>query len=79
MGGYEIRLNPGADVSLGPVTYIGVDSIAEGLTRAEAHGCTVFFGIEDAGEGIMITHGVLRKGGRFGSIPNPYFKVDGHS
>lgn len=36
-----------------------------------------FLGIEDVGEGIMITHLVSPKGDRFGLIVNPYFKVDG--
>lgn len=76
VGGYEIGLNPGADMSFGPVTYIGVDSIAEGLARAEAHGCTVVSGIEDVGEGISITHLVSPTGDRFGLIVNPHFKVD---
>lgn len=76
VGGYEIGINPGADVSLGPVTYIGVDSIEEGLARAEEHGCTVVSGIEDVGEGIMITHLLSPTGDRFGLIVNPHFKVD---
>jgi predicted enzyme related to lactoylglutathione lyase len=76
VGGYEIGLNPGADMSLGAVTYIGVYSIDEGLVRAEAHGCTVVSGIEDVGEGISITHLVSPTGDRFGLILNPHFKVD---
>lgn len=76
VGGYEIGLNPGADISLGPVTYIGVDSISEGLARAEANGCTVVSGIEDVGGGIMIAHLVSPTGDRFGLILNSHFKVD---
>jgi predicted enzyme related to lactoylglutathione lyase len=76
VGGYEVGLNPGADMALGPVTYMGVDSIAEGLVRAEAHGCTVVSGIEDVGEGIAITHLLSPTGERFGLIVNPHFSVD---
>lgn len=76
VGGYEIGLNPGADIGFGPVTYIGVDSIEEGLARAEANDSTVVSGIEDVGEGIKIVHLVSPTGERFGLIYNPHFKVD---
>ena len=76
VGGYEIGLNPGADLAFGPVTYIGVDSIAEGLARAESHGSTVVSPIEDVGEGISIVHLLSPTGERFGLIVNPHFKVD---
>ena len=76
VGGYEIGLNPGAEMELGPVTYIGVDSIAEGLARAEAHGSTVVSPIEDVGEGISILHLLSPTGERFGLIYNPHYKVD---
>ena len=76
VGGYEIGLNPGADVAFGPVTYIGVDSIEEGLARAETNTSTVVSGIEDVGEGIKIVHLVSPTGERFGLIYNPHFKVD---
>lgn len=76
VGGYEIGLNPGAEMALGAVTYIGVDSIVDGLARAKAHGSTVISGIEDVGEGISITHLVSPTGDRFGLIVNPHFKVD---
>lgn len=58
------------------MTYIDVNSIAEGLARAEAHGCTVVSGIADVGEGISITHLMSPTGDRFGLIVNPHFKVD---
>jgi predicted enzyme related to lactoylglutathione lyase len=76
VGDDEIGLNPGADMSFGPVTYFGIDSITEGLARAEANGCTVVSGIEDVGEGIMITHLLSPTGDRFGLIMSPHFKVD---
>lgn len=60
VGDDEIELNPGA----------------EGLARAEAHGCTVVSGIEDLGEGISIAHLMSPSGDRFGLIVNPHFKVD---
>jgi predicted enzyme related to lactoylglutathione lyase len=75
-GGYEIGLNPGAEMAFGPVTYIGVDSIEEGLSRAQAHGSTVVSGIENVGDGISVVHLVSPTGERFGLIVNPHFKVD---
>lgn len=72
VGGYEIGLNPGADTLFGPVTYIGVDSVEEGLARAEAQGSTVVSGIEDVGEGIKIVHLMSPTGDRFGLIYNPH-------
>lgn len=76
IGEDELGLNPGAEVSLGAVTYIGVDSVEEGLARAEAQGSTVVSGIEDVGEGIKIVHLVSPMGDRFGLIFNPHSKVD---
>lgn len=72
VGDDELGLNPGAEMEFGPVTYIGVDSIAEGLARAEAHGSTVVSPIEDVGEGIEIVHLVSPAGERFGLIFNPH-------
>ena len=73
---YRIGFTPTIDMFLRVLTYIGVDSIAEGLARAESHSCTVASGIEDVGEEIQITHLVSPTGDRFGLIVNPYFKVD---
>lgn len=67
---------PGAEKSLERVAHFGVDSIAKGLSRAEAHGCSVVSGIEDVDEGISIAHLVSPTGDRFGLIVNPHFKVD---
>jgi predicted enzyme related to lactoylglutathione lyase len=76
VGGYEIGLNPGAAMEFGPVTYIGVDSIADALARAEAHGSTVVSPVEDVGDGIEIVHLLSPTGERFGLIINPNFKAE---
>lgn len=76
VGDDELGFNPGADMSLGAVTYIGVDSMVEGLARAEAQKCTVVSGIEDVGGGILIAHLLSPTGDRFGLIENPHSKVD---
>lgn len=72
VGDDEIGFNPGAEIAFGPVTYIGVDSVEEGLARAEAQGSTVVSGIEDVGEGIKIVHLMSPTGDRFGLIYNPH-------
>jgi predicted enzyme related to lactoylglutathione lyase len=76
VGGYEIGLNPGAEMEFGPVTYIGVDSMDDALEKAIANGASVVSGIEDVGEGILIAHLTAPTGDRFGLIVNPHFKAD---
>ncbi len=76
VGGYEIGLNPGAEMALGAVTYIGVDSIADGVAKAKAGGATVVSDIEDVGDGIQIVHMLSPTGDRFGLIVNPTFKAE---
>jgi predicted enzyme related to lactoylglutathione lyase len=75
VGGYEIGLNPGADMEFGPVTYIGVDSMVEALEKAVANGATVVSPAEDVGEGIEVAHLTSQTGERFGLIVNPNFKI----
>ncbi|HEX7405258.1 MAG TPA: hypothetical protein VF307_04970 [Candidatus Nanopelagicaceae bacterium] len=76
VGGYEIGLNPGAALEYGPVTYIGVKSMAKALERAQANGATVVSPAEDVGDGIEIAHLMSPTGERFGLIVNPHFKID---
>ncbi len=76
VGGHEIGFNPGADMAYGPVTYLGVDSIQDGLAKAESLGSTVVSPIEDVGMGILIVHLMSPTGDRFGLIFNPHSEVD---
>ncbi len=76
VGGYEIGLNPGGSMEQGPITYIGVESMAEAVKNAEAHGATIESAAQDVGEDIQVAALISPAGERFGLIVNPNFKLD---
>ena len=76
LGGYELGLDPGADVARGPISYWGVDSASETLADLLAAGATDSSGITDVGDGLlMATVQLPNDGGLFGIIENPSFVV----
>lgn len=76
MGGYELGLDPDADMVLGQQTYFGVDDVAETITKLAQHGCKVTEEAENKGGGI-ITGSVERENGqRINLIYNPYIRPD---
>jgi catechol 2,3-dioxygenase-like lactoylglutathione lyase family enzyme len=76
LGGYELGLDPGADVSRGPVSYWGVENVSDSLEALLAAGATDSSGIVDVGDGIrMATVTLAHGGGVFGIIENPAFAL----
>ena len=76
LGGFELGLDPGADVARGPVSYWGVENVSDSLAALLAAGATDSSGIVDVGDGIrMATVSLANGGGVFGIIENPAFAL----
>jgi hypothetical protein len=76
LGGFELGLDPGADVARGPVSYWGVENVSDSLDALLAAGATDSSGIVDVGDGIRMATVTLANGsGVFGIIENPAFAL----
>jgi catechol 2,3-dioxygenase-like lactoylglutathione lyase family enzyme len=75
VGGYELGLDPNADVAGGAVGYWGVDDLDATLAELVAAGASPRTGIDDVGDGIKVASVVEPGGGVLGLIENPHFAV----
>ncbi len=75
IGGYELGLNPAAEVSVGPVTYWGVPEITTALQTLVSNGATVKEAASDVGGGIKVATVTLPGGFLLGIIENPNFTI----
>jgi catechol 2,3-dioxygenase-like lactoylglutathione lyase family enzyme len=75
VGGYELGLNPNADVADGGVTYWGVPDADAAMSRLLAAGATEHSAVTEVGEGIRV--GEVREAGGsvLGIIENPHFNL----
>jgi catechol 2,3-dioxygenase-like lactoylglutathione lyase family enzyme len=74
LGGYELGLDPGADVAKGAISYWGVESVSETLEELLAAGASDSSGVVDVGDGLRMATVRLPGGvGIFGIIENPAF------
>ncbi|MCW3015801.1 MAG: glyoxalase/bleomycin resistance/extradiol dioxygenase family protein, partial [Solirubrobacterales bacterium] len=75
VGGYELGLNPNANVADGGVTYWGVPDADVAFAALVAAGATEHSAVTEVGEGIRV--GEVREvgGSVLGIIENPHFKV----
>ena len=76
VAGYELGLDPNADVARGPVTYWGVDEADAALARLIKSGAEPDGEVNDVGEGIRVAS-VRLPGSRslLGIIENPNFRL----
>jgi catechol 2,3-dioxygenase-like lactoylglutathione lyase family enzyme len=76
VGGYELGLDPTADVAAGAVSYWGVPDAESAWQQLLAAGATAHSeGLQDVGDGIRV--GTVREpaGSLVGIIENPHFKL----
>lgn len=75
VGGFELGLDPQADVALGPVTYWGVEDADRAYADLLAMGAESQQEIHDVGDGIRL--GAVRSpsGDVLGLIENPSFQA----
>jgi len=75
VGGYELGLDPNADVAVGPVAYWGVANADEALAQLLAGGATEHSNVQDVGDGIRVAAVRDQGGNVVGIIENPHFKL----
>jgi catechol 2,3-dioxygenase-like lactoylglutathione lyase family enzyme len=75
VGGYELGLNPNANVEDGPVTYWGVPDADTALADLLDAGATPHSPVEDVGEGIRVASVRAPFGHVVGLIENPHFSL----
>ena len=75
VGGYELGLDPNADVAVGPVAYWGVANADEALAMLLAGGATEQSAVNDVGDGIRVATVRDLGGNVLGIIENPHFKL----
>ncbi|MCW2998824.1 MAG: bleomycin resistance protein [Solirubrobacterales bacterium] len=75
VGGYELGLNPNANVADGAVTYWGVPDADAAMAQLLAAGATEHSAVNEVGDGIRV--GEVREvgGSVLGIIENPHFKL----
>jgi catechol 2,3-dioxygenase-like lactoylglutathione lyase family enzyme len=77
VGGYELGLDPEADVEAGSVTYWGVPNIEQALGVLMGGGAQPRTDISDVGEGIKVATVLSPTEDVVGVIENPHFKLPG--
>ena len=75
VGGYELGLDPNADVAVGPVAYWGVTNADEALALLVAGGASEESAVNDVGDGIRVATVRDMGGNVLGIIENPHFKL----
>jgi catechol 2,3-dioxygenase-like lactoylglutathione lyase family enzyme len=75
IGGYELGLQPDADVAAGPITYWGVDDIDAALSHVISAGCTYRDGPDEVGDDIQVATVTTADGAVLGLIRNPHFRL----
>ena len=73
VGGYELGLDPNADMADGPRTYFGVDDVQAAVDHFVAHGCTVHEPVTNTGDDIIVATVKKPNGQLLGLIYNPHF------
>ncbi len=76
VGGYELGLNPNADLETGPVTYWGVPDIDVALAPLLEAGAKVHEPIAEPGDGIRVATVIDPFGSPIGLIENPIFALN---
>jgi predicted enzyme related to lactoylglutathione lyase len=75
VGGYELGLDPNADMAAGPRTYFGVDNVEEAVRHFVDRGCTIHEEPTNTGGDIVVATVKRPNGQLLGLIYNPTFKT----
>lgn len=74
--GYELGIDPHADLDDGTQSYWGVDDAEAGQDELIDQGAEVVTELREVGEGIKVAQFRLPDGNLFGIIENPHFELD---
>ena len=76
VAGYELALDPNADINRGPITYWGVGDAADALADLLNAGARPDSdGVLDVGDSIRVATVIEPGGNIFGVIENPHFHI----
>lgn len=75
VGGYELGLNPDAEIEDGAVSYWGVDNIDDAIEALLAAGAEERSAVQDVGDGIRVATVIEPAGSIVGVIENPHFSL----
>lgn len=75
VGGYELALDPNADIDAGVTTYWGVAGCEAAIERLAEAGATVLSPAREVGGGILVATLELPIGSVLGVIENPHFEL----
>ena len=74
--GYELGLDPNANMLDGPRTYFGVANVQEAVDELVDKGCTIHEPVTDTGGSVVVATVKKPNGQLLGLIDNPHFKKD---
>ena len=77
VGGYELGLDPQADLARGPITYWGVAEADAALQQLLAAGAAQHSPVTEVGGGIRVATVIEPGGALLGIIENPHFELAG--
>ncbi len=72
--GYELGIDPNANMDDGPRTYFGVDNVEQAVRHFVDHGCEIHEKPTETGDDIIVATVKNPNGQLVGLIYNPHFK-----
>lgn len=75
VGGYELGLDPNADLATGPVSYWGVADADATPAELLSRGARERSAVQNVGDGIRVATVLEPSGSVLGIIENPHFKL----
>ena len=75
VAGYELGLDPQADLTVGPITYWGVANADAGLAHLLYLGASLRTPVTEVGDGIKVVTALEPGGTIIGLIENPHFAL----
>ena len=76
VAGYELGLDPNANMAVGPRTYFGVENVQQAVDHFTKLGCSIHEPVTDTGGGVVVATVKKPNGQLLGLIDNPHFKKD---
>lgn len=73
VAGYELGLDPSANMADGPRTYFGVEDVQTAVDELTAQGCMIHEPVTNTGDDIIVATVKKPNGQLLGLIYNPYF------
>jgi len=73
VGGYELGVEPNANMADGPRTYFGVENVQQAVDELLQNGCALHEPVTNTGGGVIVATVEKPNGQLLGLIDNPHF------